>query len=347
MRAVTVFAGTDEPVRVQDVPEPDAAEGPVLVEVQSVGLCGTDSEVVSGEHGRPPPGEDHLVLGHESLGRVLEAPDGSGLSRGDLVVAIVRRPDPVPCPDCAVGEWDMCSNGRFSEYGIDGLHGFARERYRAEPEAVVRIEPSLGRLGVLLEPTSILSKAWEQVDLLGARTATAPERVLVTGAGPIGLLAAVLGVQRGLDVHVSDLADDGPKPDLVRALGATYHPEPAQDLDLEVDVVVECTGVVPVIAAALAATGRNGIVCLTGVTSPGKAVPVDLSGLNGDWVQTNTAVVGTVNANRRHYLQGAVALAAADRDWLSGLLTRTVAVEDFAEALDPQPDDIKTTLAFG
>ncbi|CAN5271759.1 glucose 1-dehydrogenase [soil metagenome] len=347
MKAVTVMAGTDEPVRLQDLPEPDAADGPVLVEVQSIGICGTDSEVASGDHGRPPPGADHLVLGHESLGRVLEAPDGSGLSRGDLVVAIVRRPDPVPCPDCAVGEWDMCSNGRFTEHGIDGLHGFARERYRAEPEAVVRIEPSLGRLGVLLEPTSILAKAWEQVDRLGARAATAPARVLVTGAGPIGLLAALLGVQRGLDVHVSDLVDDGPKPDLVRALGATYHPVSAQDLDLEVDVVVECTGAVPVIAAALAATGRNGIVCLTGVTSPGEAVPVDLGALNGDWVQTNTTVVGTVNANRRHYLQGAVALAAADPEWLSGLLTRTVAVEDFAEALEPRPSDIKTTLVLG
>jgi glucose 1-dehydrogenase len=346
MRALTVEPSRQGTARLRDLPEPSPEEGPVLVEVECVGVCGTDQEVVDGEHGSPPPGEEHLVLGHESLGRVLEAPDGCGLAAGDLVVGIVRRPDPVPCPDCAVGQWDMCSNGRFTEHGIDGLHGFARERYRAAPQELVAVDASLGRLGVLLEPTSVLAKAWEQVEVLGRRSALAPERVLVTGAGPIGLLAALLGVQRGLQVHVSDLAEEGVKPDLVRALGAEYHAQPAQELDLEVDVVVECTGVPAVIVAALQATRPNGVVCLTGVTSPGETLPVDVGALNGSWVLRNTALVGTVNANRAHYLQGAVALAAADSGWLARLITRAVPVADFADALETRPDDVKTVLTF-
>ena len=94
----------------------------------AVGLCGTDAEIVRGEYGDAPPGEDHLVLGHENLGRVLIAPTGSGPAEGDLVVGIVRRPDPEPCPACAAGEWDFCRNGRYTEHGIKQLHGFARER---------------------------------------------------------------------------------------------------------------------------------------------------------------------------------------------------------------------------
>ena len=105
-----------------------------------------------------------------------------------------------------------------------------------------RFPPALGELGVLLEPTSVLAKAWDQVDRISQRAFFSRARALVTGAGPIGLLACLLGVQRGYEVHVVDLATEGPKLDLVEALGAHYHPGEAADLDAEVDVVIECTG---------------------------------------------------------------------------------------------------------
>jgi hypothetical protein len=129
------------------------ADGSVLVETLAVGICGTDHEIISGDYGEAPPGDDYLVLGHESLGRVVEAPEGSGFADGDLVVGIVRRPDPVPCANCAVGEWDMCRNGRYTERGIKGRHGYAGERYRIHPEFAVKLAPDLDRVGVLLEPT--------------------------------------------------------------------------------------------------------------------------------------------------------------------------------------------------
>ena len=118
----------------------------------------------------------------------------------------------------------MCRNGQYTERGIKQIDGFMSERWRIEPEYVIKVDPSLGILGVLLEPTTVVAKAWEQVvGPCGSRAFWEPRHVLVTGAGPIGLLAALLGVQRGLDVHVLDRVTEGAKPQLVADLGATYH----------------------------------------------------------------------------------------------------------------------------
>ena len=172
-----------------------------------------------------------------------EAPDGSGFAPGDLVVGIVRRPDPVPCASCAAGEWDFCRNGRFTERGIKALHGYGSERWRIEPEFAVKLDPGLGVLGVLMEPTTVVAKAWEQIDRLLTRATIGPEHVLVTGAGPIGLLArAARAPMRGYDLTVLDRATDGPKPELVRALGGTYHTGSVADVDPPPDIIVEATG---------------------------------------------------------------------------------------------------------
>ena len=126
------------------MPEPPEADGPVLVETLAIGICGTDIEIISGQYGWPPPGEERLVLGHESLGRVLEAPAGGKVAEGDLVVSIVRRPDPVPCANCAVMEWDFCRNGLYTERGIKQHHGYCSERYRNTPDFTVKVDSSLG-----------------------------------------------------------------------------------------------------------------------------------------------------------------------------------------------------------
>ncbi|MFP5311075.1 MAG: alcohol dehydrogenase catalytic domain-containing protein, partial [Actinomycetes bacterium] len=169
MRALTVTPGTKDSLELRDIPDPAAGDGQVLVEALAVGLCGTDSEIIAADYGEAPPGQDYLVLGHENLGRVLDAPAGSGLAEGDLVVGIVRRPDPEPCKACAAGEWDMCLNGRYTEHGIKGLDGFARERWRADADAMVKLDPGLEDVGVLLEPATIVAKAWEQINRIGQR----------------------------------------------------------------------------------------------------------------------------------------------------------------------------------
>lgn len=343
MKALTVTPGTKDSAQVREMPDPPEADGPILVRTLAVGVCGTDHEIVDGAYGEAPPGEDHLIIGHESLGRVEDAPDGSGFTPGDLVVGIVRRPDPVPCANCAAGQWDMCANGRYTERGIKARHGYASEHYRIHPEFAVRLDPALDRVGVLMEPTTILAKAWEHIESIGHRAAWSPRRVLVTGAGPVGLLAALLGVQRGYDVRVLDQVTSGPKPQLVADLGASYHTD-LQDVDADADVIIECTGAGSLVLDVMTRSARNAVVCLTGVSSGGREVGVDVGGLNRSMVLENDVVFGSVNANRRHYEQAAEALARADRGWLERMISRRVPLDRFADALDARDDDVKVVL---
>lgn len=347
MKALTVVPLTAGSARLDDVPDPPESDGSVLVETIAVGVCGTDIDIVSGQYGWAPPGRDRLVLGHESIGRVIDAPAGSPVAAGDLVVGIVRRPDPVPCESCAVGEWDFCRNGEYTERGIKERDGYCSEHYRIEPDFVVKVDPSLGLLGVLLEPASVVAKAWEQVDKIGGRAHWSPKRALVTGAGPIGLLAALMGVQRGLDVHVLDQVTGGPKPQLVAALGATYHTGTIGEAGDSPDVIIECTGVGSLVFDAMSHVGPGGVVCLTGVSSGGRTVDVDAGTLNRSMVLENESVVGSVNANRRHYQAGADALAGADRNWLDRVVSRRVPVDQWSDALDRHADDVKVVIELG
>ncbi|MGA6826423.1 glucose 1-dehydrogenase [Nitrospira sp. NS4] len=346
MKAITVEPHKPGTGRLQDVPEPDARDGSVLVEAIAVGVCGTDVEIVQGKYGWAPRGKTRLVLGHESLGRVLDPGQSSSLKKGDLVAGIVRRPDPVPCPNCAVGEWDMCRNGQYTERGIKEIDGFMSERWRIEPEYVMKIDPSLGLLGVLLEPTTVVTKAWEQVFAVGQRAFWEPRTVLVTGAGPIGLLAALVGKQHGLEVHVLDRTESGPKPELVRALGATYHAGAVADVGFEPDVIVECTGVGQVISDSIQAVSAGGVVCLTGVGSGGRTAGLPVADVAAEVVLRNNIIVGSVNANKRHWYKAGEVLARADRSWLARLVTRRERPEDFAKALERRPDDIKVVIQF-
>jgi threonine dehydrogenase-like Zn-dependent dehydrogenase len=346
VKAITVEPGTARSVRLEDMAEPASDLTSLLVETVALGVCGTDREIIAAEYGWAPPGHRRLVLGHESLGRVIEAPDGSGFAVGDLVVGIVRRPDPVPCQACAVGEWDMCRNELYTECGIKELNGFGAERFRLDPAYAVKVDASLGILAVLLEPASVLAKAWDHIDRIGRRTMSwQPKSVLVTGAGPVGLLAALMAHQRGLELHVTDHAKSGPKPELIRALGGTYHGDKPPD-DLAPDIIVECTGAPDVVIDVLCRTSGAGVVCLTGISSGGRPLPFDSGRFNRRMVLRNDVVFGSVNANRAHYEAAAASLAAADRTWLGRMITRRVPLARWQEAFEKRPGDIKVVLDF-
>jgi len=346
MKAVTVEPKKAGTARLEDIPEPDARDGSVLVEAVAVGVCGTDIEIVEGLYGWAPPGKTRIVLGHESLGRVIDPGPRSGFRKGDLVVGIVRRPDPVPCPNCAVGEWDMCRNGRYTERGIKEIDGFMSERWRIEPEYAMTVDPSLGLLGVLIEPTSVVAKAWEQISAVGHRAFWKPRTVLVTGAGPIGLLAALIGKQHGGEIHVLDRVESGAKPELVRALGATYHTGTVAGVGFEPDIIVECTGVGQVIVDSMQAMAAGGILCLTGVGAGGSSSGLKTADVAAEMVLRNNVIVGSVNANKRHWYKAGDSLARADRKWLDRLITRREKPENFQQALVRKPDDIKVVIQF-
>lgn len=341
---MTVVPGTQGTAVVEYVPEPAAEEGGLLVRGMLVGVCGTDHEIAHGVYGSAPDGRDRLIIGHEGLGQVLEGAAGSGFEPGNLVVGIVRRPDPVPCPACAAGEWDMCRNDLFTERGITGRDGYGSELWRVEHDFAVRVPVELGDCGVLLEPASVVAKAWDQVDQISERAFFIHGRALVTGAGPIGLLACLLGVQRGYEMHVVDLPVRGPKRDLVEELGAHYHAGDAADIGVEVDVVLECTGLGVVGRSAARRLASGGIMCLAGIMDSDPHLDTDATALNRAMVIHNQVLFGTVNAGRRHWEQAVAALAEADQAWLSSLITRRVPLARWTEALTREPNDIKVVV---
>ncbi|GAA2206003.1 glucose 1-dehydrogenase [Nonomuraea monospora] len=346
MRALTFVPGEKGTLDVEELPDPEPQRGELLVEGLALGICGTDRELDEAEYGWPPPGKDRMVIGHESLGRVLESPDGSAFSPGDLVVGVVRRPDPEPCGACKHGEFDMCRNGRYTERGIKEIDGYGSQKWTVEAAYAVRLDPALADVGVLVEPASVVAKGWEQIERIGSRAWFEPHTLLVTGAGPIGLLAALLGRQRGMEVHVLDRAPRGFKSDLVEALGGTYHSGSSLEsfADAKPDIIIECTGAGQLVIDSMITTAATGIVCLCGLAPGGRTHRVDAGVINRDVVLENDVIFGTVNANLRHFRDAAAALAAADRGWLERLITRRVPLSSALEAFQPAENDVKVVI---
>jgi threonine dehydrogenase-like Zn-dependent dehydrogenase len=241
----------------------------------------------------------------------------------------------------------MCRNGQYSECGINERDGYGRESFRIDVEFAVRVDPLLREAGVLLEPASILTKAWDHIERIGQRTRSwAPKVVLVTGAGTIGLLASLMARQRGLELHVYDRDEADKKRSLVSQLGGHFHAALEQACSLNADITIECTGASQVIAALIGRTAANGIMCLAGLSSGMHCIRYDFSSLNRTMVLQNDVMFGTVNANRRHYELAAASLSQADQAWLAGLISRRVALDDWQLALERRPGDIKVVIDF-
>src|SRR2546427_4122410 len=165
MKAVAVFPGEREVKLIeQELPRLGSATG-VKLRMLEVGICGTDREIAAFQYGTPQAGSDHLVIGHESLGEVVEVGAAvSHLKPGDLVVPMVRRPCPrADCVACRAGRQDFCFTGDFSERGIKGLDGFMTETV-VDDERYMHVVPrTLRDVGVLVEPLTIAEKALIQV----------------------------------------------------------------------------------------------------------------------------------------------------------------------------------------
>ena len=343
--------------RLEQVPDLVPGPGEALVAVREVGVCGTDLEILDGLYGSAPDGDDHLIIGHESFGRVVQAPVGSAVPVGTLVACQVRRPDPVPCTACAVGQQDMCTNGRYTERGIKGLHGFMADLYADRPEYLVPVPAEVEAFGVLLEPLSVVEKAVNDAALVQRRLAWEPKEAVVTGAGPIGLMATMLLRSLGMDVWTIDLAPrDSRKAAVVEATGAEYvkgDEEPIDELahriDGGIDLVVEATAVPEVVFSAIDAIGPNGVVALTGISAGSRTLEVPGAKLNLEMVLENKVVFGSVSAGRRDWEAAARDLPAFETTWpglCSRVLTRRLPAERYDEALARSGEDIKNTVTF-
>jgi threonine dehydrogenase-like Zn-dependent dehydrogenase len=250
--------------------------------------------------------------------------DGHGFSRGDLVSATVRR-SCGHCLACAEGSPDSCLTGDYIERGITRLDGFAREIVIEDPSQLVAIPRSLGRLGVLAEPTSICARAVRHALTIGLRQPWAPRRALVTGAGAVGLLTTLLLRQHGIEVTVVSLEDSSP---IAEALGARY----AREADGDFDIVVEAAGNAQLMADALGRLRRSGIACILGIDAREQTVEIDGRVLGMDTVLENRVLFGSVNAHRQDWEAGVSALDRADREVLSQLVALRVPLDRFEDA---------------
>ncbi|WP_426749752.1 glucose 1-dehydrogenase [Myxococcus sp. Y35] len=308
MRGLAVFPEARE-VRLVEQPEPLPVTGTqVLLRILEVGICGTDREIGAFTYGTPPPGSDHLILGHEALAEVAETgPDVTLVRPGDLVVPTVRRPCPhARCRACRAERQDFCVTGDFRERGIKEAHGFLQE-WTVEDEAYLVVVPrELSDVAVLIEPLTVAAKAAEQAQAVQERLPWERTRIraLVLGAGPVGILGAMSMVVKRYDTFVYSLESAASeRAALIRALGASYIC--GQDVslrDLEpFDVIYEAVGISSVAFAAFTALDSNGLFIFTGIPGHGAANPINTDALMRDIVLKNQLILGTVNASRSAY----------------------------------------------
>ncbi len=359
MRAIAVTPGQQGSARLVEVAEPTAGEGQLKVRVLRVGICGTDLEIDRGEYGEAPRGQPLLVLGHENLGRVEALGAGvSGFSPGDLVVSSVRRPD--DCPQCRAGQQDLCTKGDYTEHGIKGLDGFMADFYVEEPRHLVKLPESLARAGVLLEPLTVVEKGLREAWRIQERMREwRPARALILGAGPVGLLGAMLARLRGLQTTVFGRDPSDFLAERVGALGASYVAslDAAGSVAMPLaalashygpfDFVLEATGSAEVAIGAMGLIGVDGVLCLASVTGGEAMMRIAPAHLNMELVLGNRVVFGTVNANQVDYQAGVEHLAEAARrwpGWLESLVTRALPMERVREAFERHPGDVKTVL---
>jgi threonine dehydrogenase-like Zn-dependent dehydrogenase len=307
----------------------------VLVEVLRVGVDGTDKEINAAEYGAAPPGDDFLITGHESFGRVLEVGPNvpSTLRPGTLVVAMVRRPGSSPYD--AIGLQDMTTDDTYYERGINLLHGYLAERYVDDHRYIVPLPESLSEVGVLLEPTTVAEKGLNQAWEIQRRLKIwEPRRAAVLGAGTIGLLATLLLRLRGLEV-VCYSRREGPyrNSELIEELSARYESSskrPLSDVAAEhgpFDLIFEASGFSPLAWEAAEALGKNGVLVLASVTGGDRSVEVPADRINQGFVLGNKVMVGTVNASRADFESGVGDLVKAEAfypGWLGKLLTTPI-----------------------
>ncbi len=370
MRAVAVFP-RDKQIKVIDHPEPKIeSEHDVKLQMLEVGVCGTDREIARFDYGTPPPGSDYLVIGHESLARVVEVgPAVSRLAPGDLVVTMVRRPCPHPeCRACVKGRQDFCFTGDFTERGIKERHGFMTELVVDDQRYMHQVPGHLRDVGILVEPLTIAEKGLIQVwDIQERLPWTAPgtpegaedghgQKAVVLGGGPVGLLGALALLVRGFETWVYSLEPAGSeKATWTESVGAHYvsaATTPISDLSEQIgniDLVYEATGASKLSFDAIEELGVNGVFVFTGV--PGRKGPIDVDGdlLMRNLVLKNQLVFGTVNAGHEAFADAVDDLAKFHARWpeqLAALITGRFAPDAAIELLLGPSTGIKRTVKF-
>ena len=326
---VSVLRGAGDLV-VEDRPAPAPGPHDVLVQVASVGVCGSDVHYF--EHGRIGSHvvEAPLVLGHEASGVVVEV--GASVTRlavGQRVSVEPGVPD-FSCVQCLAGRYNLCEDMRF--YATPPIDGAFAELVTVHEQFAHPVPDTLSDdAAALLEPLSVGLWACRKGEV-GAGT-----RVLVTGAGPVGLVAMQTALALGAasvlvtDVNPHRLA-------LARELGATdtldVSASPVSSTGLSVDVLLECSGHPPATADAIRAVAPAGRVVLVGMGGDEMTLPVSRI------QERELTVTGTFRY--AHTWPAAIALAASGRVQLDRLVTGHYGLDEVRDALTAARTDART-----
>lgn len=368
MRAIGVRPAQRE-VAIIDHDQPEI-EAPTHVKVRSldVGICGTDREICTFVYGSPPAGSDYLVLGHESLGQVVEVGTAvTGIKVGDLVVPSVRRPCGDPnCRPCAAGRQDFCATENFVERGIKEHHGYMTEYWVEHEKHLNLVPPELRDYAVLAEPLTIAEKAMDQVWQIQKRLPWANEEpgklpgeglsAVVLGAGPIGILGAMKLILCGFKTYVYTRSPKpNPKADIVEAIGAEYisntqvSPAELEQHVGRIDLVYEGLGVARVSFDVLMHLGLNGVFCFSGIPAPEGEIEIKGNQLMRNLVLKNQVIVGTVNADKASFENAIKDLGEFKKRWptaLDSIISARHSPDNFRELLTGKPGGIKHVISF-
>lgn len=369
MKAIT-FEPRRKELKMADRPEPVVTRpDEVKLKIIGVGVCGTDRERIAEGKASPPEGLGDIVIGHENMGRVVEAgPSVTSVKPGDLAVFTIRRGCGA-CLPCAVGRADMCRTGNYKDRGLSGMDGFNAEYAVDSEEYVVKIPDALASTGVLLEPMSVVEKAVaESLRLQFARLPDAlsspdwlyGKKALVAGIGNIGLLAALALRLRGAEVWGLDIVDSSNA--RVRWLlgiggfyidGRSVKPEKVDGIIGPMDMVVEAAGVPGLEFGLFDVLARDGIYVVAGIPSEelhGGKVSVDGAALMNRLVRMNLLVFGSVSSAPGHFRAAVDDFLRAEYRWkghLEKMITAEKDYRDFKGALTARDEkEIKTVIRW-
>ncbi len=355
MKAAAVYPSKHS-IGLADLDEPKiSTPHGVKLRILRVGVCGTDREICAYEYGEPPAGSEFLVLGHESIGEVVEVgSEVSTLKPGDLAVPMVRRPcDRPDCVACRAGRPDFCYTGQFTERGIKERHGFMTELVVDEELYMNPMPAELREIGVLTEPLTIAEKGLEQVLTIQKRLPWACpggqeigycHKAVVLGAGPVGLLGAMALRNAGFEVVVySKLPAPNPGADIVAKIGAKYvssQETPVEQFASQVgniDLVFEAVGASQFAFDVLKYLGTNGLFILTGIPSVHAPVKIDTDTIMRNMVLKNQLLLGTVNADKTAFANAIKDLGDFKRKWpeaVSALITAKYPLDHFSDPIN-------------
>jgi len=313
MMALAVFYD-EKKVKLMELEQPKITNPTqVKIKVLEVGVCGTDKHICNFSYGAPPTESQHLILGHEALGIVVETgPKAHNVKVGDMVAITVRREcGDKNCQPCLLSHPDYCSSGQFLERGINGYHGFMSEYIVEEQHNLIWLPHELRNCGVLLEPLGVVLKALENIKISKFNMGiTKKKKMLIIGAGSIGILAAMCGIIKGIEVFVySTEQTNSLKGEIIEAIGAKYIcrsdceikkiPEIAGDIN----IVFDAAGVGNLIPDFIQTLASNGIFILVGICGGSKHKDCDFSIFSNDLVVKNQTIVGSIHLGHKHYVE--------------------------------------------